>query len=100
MRSEIFNDKLLNNGLFSFLQWLVNHLNCFFLNCDLSLWFMKREVAHIRILISDIYQEAGLPLWLHPYEVLVTSSYTALIETIHDTVILTDLLLPSEVLAS
>ncbi|CAN6466485.1 unnamed protein product [Victoria cruziana] len=33
----------------------------------------------------DIYQEAGLPLWLRPYEVLVTSSYTALIETIPDT---------------
>lgn len=34
----------------------------------------------------DIFQEAGLPLWLRPYEVLVTSSYTALIETIPDTV--------------
>ncbi|KAL1196304.1 Phosphatidylinositol 4-kinase beta 2 [Cardamine amara subsp. amara] len=33
----------------------------------------------------DIFQEAGLPLWLRPYEVLVTSSYTALIETITDT---------------
>ncbi|XP_008808468.2 phosphatidylinositol 4-kinase beta 1 isoform X2 [Phoenix dactylifera] len=33
----------------------------------------------------DIYQEAGLPLWLRPYEVLVTSSYAALIETIPDT---------------
>ncbi|KAK4764162.1 hypothetical protein SAY87_013600 [Trapa incisa] len=33
----------------------------------------------------DIFQEAGLPLWLRPYEVLVTSSYTALIETIPDT---------------
>lgn len=37
--------------------------------------------------IPDIFQEAGLPLWLRPYEVLVTSSYTALIETIPDTVI-------------
>lgn len=36
----------------------------------------------------DIFQEAGLPLWLRPYEVLVTSSYTALIETIPDTVCL------------
>ncbi|XP_050363612.1 phosphatidylinositol 4-kinase beta 1-like isoform X2 [Argentina anserina] len=36
----------------------------------------------------DIFQEAGLPLWLRPYEVLVTSSYTALIETIPDTVIM------------
>jgi len=36
----------------------------------------------------DIFQEAGLPLWLRPYEVLCTSSYTALIETIPDTVIL------------
>lgn len=33
----------------------------------------------------DIFQEAGLPLWLRPYEVLATSSYTALIETIPDT---------------
>ncbi|KAL0332670.1 UNVERIFIED_CONTAM: Phosphatidylinositol 4-kinase beta 1 [Sesamum calycinum] len=31
------------------------------------------------------FMEAGLPLWLRPYEVLVTSSYTALIETIPDT---------------
>ena len=38
--------------------------------------------------VLDIFQEAGLPLWLRPYEVLVTSSYTALIETIPDTVIL------------
>ncbi|XP_020587113.1 phosphatidylinositol 4-kinase beta 1-like [Phalaenopsis equestris] len=38
-------------------------------------------VAHF----YDIYQEAGLPLWLRPYEVIVTSSYTALIETIPDT---------------
>ncbi|PKA54543.1 Phosphatidylinositol 4-kinase beta 1 [Apostasia shenzhenica] len=38
-------------------------------------------VAHF----YDIYQEAGLPLWLRPYEVLVTSSYTALIETVPDT---------------
>ena len=37
--------------------------------------------------MPDIFQEAGLPLWLRPYEVLVTSSYTALIETIPDTVI-------------
>ncbi|KAF6170481.1 hypothetical protein GIB67_031889 [Kingdonia uniflora] len=36
-------------------------------------------------LTLDIFQEAGLPLWLRPYEVLVTSSYTALIETIPDT---------------
>ncbi|KAM7258601.1 hypothetical protein ACFE04_014342 [Oxalis oulophora] len=33
----------------------------------------------------DIFQEAGLPLWLQPYEILVTSSYTALIETIPNT---------------
>ena len=38
--------------------------------------------------MPDIFQEAGIPLWLRPYEVLVTSSYTALIETIPDTVIL------------
>ncbi|RID76932.1 hypothetical protein BRARA_B03880 [Brassica rapa] len=35
--------------------------------------------------LFHIFQEAGLPLWLRPYEVLVTSSYTALIETIPDT---------------
>eukprot|EP00850_Spirogloea_muscicola_P013514 SM000092S24482 [mRNA] locus=s92:267129:274309:+ [translate_table: standard] len=33
---------------------------------------------------NDIYREAGLPLWIRPYEVLVTSSHTALIETIPD----------------
>jgi len=38
--------------------------------------------------VLDIFQEAGLPLWLRPYEVLVTSSYTALIETIPDTVMI------------
>ncbi|KAL4579805.1 hypothetical protein LXL04_015971 [Taraxacum kok-saghyz] len=37
------------------------------------------------LLVSDVFQKAGLPLWLRPYEVLVTSSYTALIETIPDT---------------
>ena len=37
-------------------------------------------------MVLDIFQEVGLPLWLQPYEVLVTSSYTALIETIPDTV--------------
>lgn len=42
----------------------------------------------ITVKMTDIFQEAGLPLWLRPYEVLVTSSYTALIETIPDTVIL------------
>lgn len=35
---------------------------------------------------ADIYAEAGLPLWLRPYEVLVTSSRTALIETITDAI--------------
>lgn len=35
---------------------------------------------------ADIYGEAGLPLWLRPYEVLVTSSRTALIETITDAI--------------
>lgn len=39
-------------------------------------------VAHFH----DIFAEAGLPLWLRPYEVLVTSSNTALIETITDAV--------------
>eukprot|EP00850_Spirogloea_muscicola_P020499 SM000218S06595 [mRNA] locus=s218:69990:77115:- [translate_table: standard] len=34
----------------------------------------------------DIYREAGLPLWIRPYEVLVTSSHTALIETIPDAI--------------
>ncbi|KAJ7567998.1 hypothetical protein O6H91_01G014900 [Diphasiastrum complanatum] len=33
----------------------------------------------------SIFQQAGAPLWLRPYEILVTSSLTALIETIPDT---------------
>ena len=35
---------------------------------------------------SEIFAEAGLPLWLRPYEVIVTSANTALIETIPDAV--------------
>ena len=34
----------------------------------------------------EIFAEAGLPLWLRPYEVIVTSANTALIETIPDAV--------------
>ena len=43
-------------------------------------------LTFVRNSFTDIFQEAGLPLWLRPYEVLVTSSHTALIETIYDTV--------------
>lgn len=53
-----------------FFHWYVNYLFLFL----------------FKLLMSDIYQEAGLPLWLRPYEVIVTSAYTALIETIPDTV--------------
>lgn len=49
--------------------------------------------------MPDIFQEAGLPLWLRPYEVLVTSSYTALIETIPDTVCMMSMLLVNLLLA-
>ncbi|XWS29887.1 hypothetical protein CRYUN_Cryun24cG0069000 [Craigia yunnanensis] len=42
-------------------------------------------VQRISNFMVYIFQEAGLPLWLHPYEILVTSSYTVLIETIPDT---------------
>lgn len=48
-----------------------------------NIWLVFSSFAML-----DIFQEAGLPLWLRPYEVLVTSSYTALIETIPDTVIM------------
>ncbi|KAI3708209.1 hypothetical protein L2E82_37358 [Cichorium intybus] len=47
-------------------------------------WFTKFTLERSLVVIADIFQEAGLPLWLRPYEVLVTSSYTALIETIPD----------------
>lgn len=52
---------------------------CFMLSSHSLILFEYFEMV-------DIFQEAGLPLWLRPYEVLVTSSYTALIETIPDTV--------------
>lgn len=40
------------------------------------------------ILMLDIFQEASLPLWLCPNEVLRTLSYTTLIETIPDMITL------------
>lgn len=46
------------------------------------------ELCNFWTSMADIFQEAGLPLWLRPYEILVTSSYTALIETIYDTVVI------------
>ena len=33
---------------------------------------------------ADVFREAGLPLWLRPFEVLATSSHSALIEVITD----------------
>ncbi|PQM43044.1 phosphatidylinositol 4-kinase beta 1-like [Prunus yedoensis var. nudiflora] len=50
-------------------------------------WDLRSEHLAVQLIshFYDIFQEAGLPLWLRPYEVLVTSSYTALIETIPDT---------------
>ncbi|CAI7780758.1 unnamed protein product [Closterium sp. NIES-54] len=44
--------------------------------------FALQLVSHL----SDIFQESGLPLWLRPYEILVTSGSTALIETITDAI--------------
>lgn len=55
-------------------------------NCSISSHSQWAEASHFCVSFPDIFQEAGLPLWLRPYEVLVTSSYTALIETIPDTV--------------
>lgn len=55
-------------------------------NCSISSRSQWAEASHFCVSFPDIFQEAGLPLWLQPYEVLVTSSYTALIETIPDTV--------------
>ncbi|KAM7276929.1 hypothetical protein ACFE04_018795 [Oxalis oulophora] len=45
----------------------------------------QSHVHDVGVGISKGCIEAGLPLWLRPYEILVTSSYTALIETIPDT---------------
>ena len=42
----------------------------------LPLW-----VLHLSVTLP-LPQEAGLPLWLRPYEVLVTSNRTALIEMV------------------
>ncbi|CAI5511611.1 unnamed protein product [Closterium sp. Naga37s-1] len=59
-------------------------------------------IAHVRVCAScspcppcppaprrsflNVFQESGLPLWLRPYEILVTSGSTALIETITDAI--------------
>jgi len=58
--------------------------DCFYVIVDIAYVWDSLQKLH---LITDIYQEAGLPLWLRPYEVIVTSAYTALIETIPDTVL-------------
>ncbi|XP_076913024.1 phosphatidylinositol 4-kinase beta 1-like [Bidens hawaiensis] len=52
--------------------------------CSVSSDDCRQEHLAVQLIshFYDIFQEAGLPLWLLPYEVLVTSSYTALIETI------------------
>lgn len=55
-------------------------------DADSCLFVFQIKLICNYILMPDIFQEAGLPLWLRPYEVLCTSSYTALIETIPDTV--------------
>ncbi|GER29308.1 phosphatidylinositol 4-kinase [Striga asiatica] len=55
------------------------------LEAGLGVYPSPKPVVHRFSGPEDIFQEAGLPLWLRPYEVLVTFSYTALIETIPDT---------------
>ncbi|KAL3135684.1 hypothetical protein ABBQ38_006156 [Trebouxia sp. C0009 RCD-2024] len=46
----------------------------------------RQELLAVQLISTfyDIFQEAQLPLWLRPYEVLVTSNRTALIELIPD----------------
>ncbi|KAK9814469.1 hypothetical protein WJX72_006450 [[Myrmecia] bisecta] len=46
----------------------------------------RQELLAMQLIrtFHDIFQDAQLPLWLHPYEVLVTSNRTALIEMVPD----------------
>lgn len=47
----------------------------------------RQELLAVQLIriFEDIFREAKLPLWLRPYDVLVTSNRTALIEFIPDT---------------
>jgi len=46
----------------------------------------RQELLAVQLLreLHDIWKEAGLPLYVRPYQVLVTSSHSALIEVIPD----------------
>ncbi|CAG9460413.1 unnamed protein product [Pedinophyceae sp. YPF-701] len=46
----------------------------------------RQELLAVQLLrqFQDVFAEAGLPLWLRPYQVLVTSSHSALIEMVPD----------------
>lgn len=80
------NSKLTKNHMIlCLIQSMPNHFKKLVFSYLFFLWI---EACNHWVVMPDIFQEAGLPLWLRPYEVLVTSSYTALIETIPDTVIL------------
>jgi len=48
----------------------------------------RQELLAVQLVqqFDFIFKEAGLPLWVRPYEVLVTSSHTALIETVPDAI--------------
>eukprot|EP00198_Chlamydomonas_reinhardtii_P002058 XP_001691394.1 smilar to phosphatidylinositol 3- or 4-kinase [Chlamydomonas reinhardtii] len=47
----------------------------------------RQELLALQLIkvFGDIFREAGLPLWVRPYEVLVTSNRTALIEMVPNT---------------
>ncbi|KAJ9507667.1 hypothetical protein QJQ45_019158 [Haematococcus lacustris] len=46
----------------------------------------RQELLAVQLIhtFDDIFQEASLPLWLRPYNVLVTSNRTAMIEVVPD----------------
>ena len=44
----------------------------------------EQMAVQLVAMCSDVFREAGLPLWLRPFEVLATSSHSALIEVITD----------------
>lgn len=48
----------------------------------------RQELLAVQLVqqFDSIFKETGLPLWVRPYEVLVTSSHTALIETVPDAI--------------
>lgn len=46
----------------------------------------RQELLAVQVMstFQAIFQEAGLPLWLRPYEILVTSTHSSLIEAVPD----------------